>query len=291
MRRAALVAVVGLAHAAAPASGQEQPLPLNAVARVGDEPILTGHFRKWLRVAALGQDPRGGVPHPPSFTRCIGAERKRLARKRRGVSRATLRRRCRRRYEALKREVMQFLVQSAWVRQEAAARGIAVARREVRRQLRSQRRQAFDTDREYRRFLRRSGMTEADLLYRVKVDLLQTRITRQVANSAPPVTSREVSDYYATHRRRFRRMPRRRARRIIRRVLRSQRERRAIDTFVLEFRARYRAVTVCREGYEIAECSHVVPAACSRMEPQRAQPHRVAGRACLSVAASNGGAA
>ena len=254
----ALVPLVASAAlvAAASANAQEEPLPPDVVARVGEEPIGKREFRDWLRKTARGQDRRGGVPKPPRFERCIAAERRRLATSRRRPSRRVLRLRCRRRYKQLRDEVMQFLVQGAWTRQEAKARAIVVPSREVRRQFKRQKRQAFEKERAYRRFLRRSGMTQADILYRVKLDLLQTRITRQVTAAAPPVPPAEVTDYYESNRRRFRKMSRRKARRVIRRLLRSQRQQQALDRFVKDFRERYTAVTVCAEGYVIAECSN-----------------------------------
>jgi foldase protein PrsA len=253
----AACSLVGLAPAWAEA--QEEPLPNGVVARVGEESITEREFRKWLRTAALGQDRRNGVPDPPRFKRCVAVEQRRQAKERRRLSRGALRRRCRRRYRQLRSEVMQFLVQAVWVRQEATARGIAVTPRQVRRSFERQKRQAFKTERAYRRFLHQSGMSEADILFRVRLDLLQTRLTELVAASAQPVTGDEVDAYYAKHRRRYRGIPRRKARREIRRLLRAEHQQRELDRFIQDYRARYKAITVCADGYVVAECSNAPP--------------------------------
>jgi SurA-like protein len=220
----ATAATVLCLTASAPAAAQVVPLPDDVVARVGEEPIAKREFRHWLRVSLSGQD---GGPAP----------------------------------KALRDEVMRFLLQAEWVRQETAARGIVVKPRQVRRSFERQKRAAFPNERDYRQFLRESGQTEADILERVELDLLQRRLSRAASASAPPVTKEDVDRYFASHRRRYRDVPRRRARRGIRRLLTARREQRAIDRFIRDFRARYRAITVCADGYVVAECGNAQPAA------------------------------
>jgi hypothetical protein len=106
---------------------------------------------------------------------------------------------------------MRYLVQAAWVRQEAAARGIAVTPRQVRRSFERQKRATFPTERDYRKFLRQSGITESDVLDRVELDLLQRRLMRRA------------------------------------------------NFFLADFRARYRAITVCAESYAVAGCGTTAP--------------------------------
>jgi SurA N-terminal domain len=216
--RIAMAAVVLAGMVVATATAQEPPLPDGAVARVGDEHISKRVFRHWLRIAVAG-DP----------------EAKR---------------------EPLRDSTMLYLLHRAWTRQEAAARGIVVKRAAVRRAFERQRREAFPDDRDYRRFLRTSGMTEADLLERLEFDMLQRRLTRAAAKDVPAVTQEEVERYYAEHRRRYSELSPAAARRAIRVQLNATRRQRAITRFIESFRARYRAMTTCAKGYVIEACAN-----------------------------------
>jgi hypothetical protein len=247
-------AVVASATAAPPASAQEAPLPADAVARVGAETLPRSEYEAWFRPAA-----RDAKVDPPRFERCIAALAKRTASRPPRPSRRQLHERCRRRAEKLREEVMQFLLQAVWLRQEAAARQIVVTLPQVLRSFERQKREAFDSEREYRRFLRESAITEAQLHYRVALSLMQERIAAQVTEAVPRVTDAEVNRYYANHRRKYRNHSRGKALRRIRAVLTARRQMRALDRFITDFRARYRAITVCAEGYVVAECSARAP--------------------------------
>jgi hypothetical protein len=112
------------------------------------------------------------------------------------------------------------LISSRWIKAEAAERGIEVNRGDVTRALRRQRRQAFGTRRRFRRFLRETGQTVRDVRFRVNIDLLSTRIRRQVTEGA--ATPEE--------------------------------EQARLDEFVAEFRRKWRARTVCREPWVTPDC-------------------------------------
>jgi foldase protein PrsA len=127
---------------------------------------------------------------------------------------------------------------------------------QVRRAFERQSRQVFPTERAFRRFLRASGLTEADLLERVELDMLQQRLTDAALEGVPEVTKQDVDRYYARHRRRYRGIAPARARREIRVLLTARRRQDAIARFTAEFRSRYRAITVCADGYVISECSN-----------------------------------
>ena len=216
--RIALAAAVLATMAATSAAAQEPQVPAGAVALVGDERIGKPEFRHWLRVAVRGDDQA--------------------------------------RRAALRDSTMLFLLHSAWTRQEAAVRGIAVKRSGVRRAFERQRREAFPDERAFRAFLRESGMTEADLLERLEFDILQRRLFRAAAANVPAVTNEEVDRYYARHRRRYAGLTRTAARRAIRVHLNATREQRAVTRFIERFRARYREMTTCAKGYVIDACSN-----------------------------------
>jgi hypothetical protein len=242
--------------AAGPAAAQTTPLPDGVAAQVGQEPITEREFRHWLRIGIRGEGPESAPLDPPSFRRCVAAELRRVPEGEPMPSRRALRRRCRDRYDALRDSTLRFLLNGVWVRQEAVARDIRVTPQAVRGRFERQKREAFPTERAFRRFLRSSGLTRGDLLTRVELDMLQQRLTRAVTAGVPEVTRQEVERYYARHQRRYRDLSPAAARRSIRALLTSRRQQRALERFVAGFRSRYRARTVCANGYVVPECSN-----------------------------------
>jgi hypothetical protein len=239
---------------AVPAAAQDAPLPPDAVARVGEELIPRSEFDAWL-----GSVQRTDEVDPPRFKGCVAMLEKRTTDRKDKPSRRDLRRRCERRAARLHNDVMDFLVQGAWVRQEAARLGITVSLKQVAREFEHQKHVAFESEREYRSFLRHSGMTEEQILYRVGLTLLQERLTRHAAAVASPVTAEDVHRYYARHRRKYRGMSREKALHWVSRELTARRQQRAIERFTTRFRARYKAITVCAEGYVVSECGSASP--------------------------------
>jgi hypothetical protein len=242
--------------AVAPAAAQEPPLPDGVVARVGAEPITEREFRHWLRVGVRVESTEFAPLDPPRFRRCVAAELRALPDRGPRPSMRELRQRCRTRYDAVRASTVLFLLHSEWTRQETTARGIAVTPDQVRRAFERQKRQAFPNERVFRSFLRATGMTEADLLERVELDMLQQRLTDAAVEGVPEVTKQDVERYYARHRRQYRGIAPARARRQIRVMLTARRRQGAIARFTAEFRSRYRAITVCAEGHVISECSN-----------------------------------
>ena len=185
--RPALAAVVALLLAvavAAPASAQAPPVA--TVDGIGE--VTRAQFDHWALIAARAERLRR-VPPPgtPAFRR-------------------------------IRRQVVELLVQSLWVRGEAQERGIVVTAEEVRRAVAKQRRQAFPRPGDFGRFLRRSGYTIADIHLRVRLQLTSDRIRREVVRDAPPVTPEEVRAYYDERARHFVVPERRRVRMIVART-------------------------------------------------------------------------
>lgn len=76
---------------------------------------------------------------------------------------------------------LAFLITSQWVLEEAAARRVSVSEAEVRRRYEQVVRESFPKPGALRKYFARSGESEADLLARIKVELLTERIAAQVA--------------------------------------------------------------------------------------------------------------
>ena len=182
-------------------------VPGDAVAKVGDETITQDEFDKWVETAVKGQAQQGGTtvaPDPPDFEKCIAAKKKAPAPEGQGKqSDAQLKKQCETEFDTLKREVMQFLIQAEWVQQEADKRNIEVSDKAVQKSFEDQKKQAFPTDKAYKEFLKTSAMSEEDILYRVKLDQLQQKLTQKVTQDAKKVTDADVEEYFEKNESRF----------------------------------------------------------------------------------------
>jgi hypothetical protein len=72
--------------------------------------------------------------------------------------------------------VMSFLISDLWIVGEAQERGIRVSQKEVDREFERTRRSAFSSERSFKRFLRRTGQTVADVKFRTRIDLLTGKL-------------------------------------------------------------------------------------------------------------------
>lgn len=182
-------------------------VPSNAVASVDGTAITKADYAKWATITAKGASTTGNavVPDPPTYTNCIAALRKttRPARGQPAPTDVTLRAQCRQQNDQLIQQTMGTLIQNVWVEKEAKAQGVSASDAEVQRQLAITRRQSFPTPAAYNRFLKQSGMTQADVLERIRLQVLATKLTRKIQSSAGPVTDAQVQSYYARNRPQF----------------------------------------------------------------------------------------
>ena len=199
------LATLGLCALVFSACGND--VPTGAVAKVGDDTISQDEFDKWLKTAAMGQGAQGGTttaPDPPDFTKCVAAKQKAPAPQGQPKpSKASLEKQCKTEYDALKTEVMQFLIQAEWVQQEADEQDVKVSDKEIKQSFEDQKKQAFPTDKAYQEFLKTSGMSEEDILFRVKLDQLQQKLTAKVTQDAKKVSEEDISVYYDKNKKRF----------------------------------------------------------------------------------------
>jgi foldase protein PrsA len=101
-----------------------------------------------------------------------------------------------RQYDAVKQQVMQFLVSAKWIEGEAKERGVSASPAEVDRQFEETKDQSFPNEKAYQRFLKTSGQTEEDLKFRVRLDVLSNKIRTQVTESSQDVSQSEIQKYY-----------------------------------------------------------------------------------------------
>lgn len=121
------------------------------------------------------------------------------------------------------KQVIGFLLTGIWVIDEAKARGIHVTNRQLHRRFDTIRNGEFHNRRGFEAFLGRTGQTVADLLLRVRVNLLATRIQSRVLAGHRGEASKQ----------------------------------RALNRFSQSFKDRWKSITYCAPKYAIADCGHV----------------------------------
>lgn len=203
----ATVATVGLAACGG-------GIPSNAVVQVGSNPITKTTFEHWLSVAASssaatvpGQKaPKPVVPDPPKYTACIAHLEATAPKPAKGQSKPTaaqLKTQCEQQYQSLQQQVLGFLISSSWVIGEAEDQGVKVSDKEVKKQFEQIKNQQFPKAAEFQKFLQTSGQTISDLLLRVKLNLLSSKIQQKVAKQKGTVTQAQISKYYNEHKSQF----------------------------------------------------------------------------------------
>jgi len=191
------------------AAGCGNDVPSGAVAKVDDTVIKQEEFDHWLQAAAQGQQPPGAggavvVPDPPDFTECVDAKKQQPVPP--GSKKPTdddLKKQCEQEFDSLKQQVMQFLISAEWIQQEADARDIEVSDEEVQKQFEDQKKQSFPNDKQYQQFLKTSGQTEEDLLFRVKLDVLSTKVRDEIIEGTDDISDEDISNYYDENKERF----------------------------------------------------------------------------------------
>ena len=185
-------------------------VPGNAVLTVDGKPITKTTFNHWMGVAAVSSAAGLGgsavVPEPPNFTACIAhlqATSPKPAKGQAPPTTAQFKQQCEQEYKTLQQEVLGFLVSSEWVLGEGASLGVNVADKEVKKRFEQIRSQQFPKAAEFQRFLANSGQTVSDLLLRVKLNLMSSKIQQKVVRSKATVTHQQIEKYYKENPSRF----------------------------------------------------------------------------------------
>jgi len=184
-------------------------IPGDAVVSVDGKPITKATFNHWLGVAAASSATTPGakppIPQPPHYTACIAAA-KAAAKPAKGQTPPTetqLKSQCEQEYKSLQQEVLGFLISSNWVLGEAGSLGVKVSDKEVKKQFEKIKNQQFPKAAEFQKFLATSGQTVSDLLLRVKLNLLSSKIQQKVVKEKSKVTQAQIQKYYKENTKRF----------------------------------------------------------------------------------------
>ncbi len=198
------IALLGLSAIAISACGND--VPSGAVATVGDESISQQEFDRWFKTASAAQAQGGQVaePDPPDFEKCVATKKKLPQPQGQDKpSDSELKKQCKTEYETLRTQVMQFLIQAEWVQQEAEKQDVKVTDAQINKSLEDQKKQAFPNEKAYKEYLKSSGLTEEDVLFRVKLDQLQQKLTQKITEDSKKVTDQDIEEYYEKNKKRF----------------------------------------------------------------------------------------
>ena len=123
-------------------------------------------------------------------------------------------------------DAMEFLTSAVYIEREAQRRGIMVSEAEITEGFEEQKDESFPTDARYQEFLEASAMTEADVRFRVEIDLLSTRIREQVVRGGS-----------------------------------ARAQQRRLDAFMAQFDRRWKSRSFCAVGYGTEMCEESQPPA------------------------------
>ncbi|MGH2912267.1 MAG: peptidyl-prolyl cis-trans isomerase [Solirubrobacteraceae bacterium] len=184
-------------------------IPGNAVVSVDGTPITTATFNHWMMVAAGSSSPTTGstakpvVPDPPVYKACVAHLQATAPKPAKGQPKPTpaaLKTQCEQQYTALKQQVLGFLISANWVLGEASSQGVKVSDNEVKKQFNQIKSQQFPKEADFQKFLKSSGQTVSDLLLRVKLDMLSSKIQQKITKDAGKKASeKEIKAYYEQH--------------------------------------------------------------------------------------------
>jgi hypothetical protein len=121
---------------------------------------------------------------------------------------------------ALKDKVMGFLLTSEWVLGEAAAQGVNVSEAAVQKRLAEIQKKQFKQPVELQKYLAKNHETTADLLLRVKLELLEAAISKKVTAGKRTAAEKKA----------------------------------ALAGFQAQFEGKWRAQTSCAAGFVMEDC-------------------------------------
>jgi foldase protein PrsA len=187
----------------------------DSVANVNGTSISNAAFKHWLGVAAVSSavgsaSGKTAVPEPPNYTACIAhykeLNEKEVAaskgKKSKPLSESQLKHQCELQYKNYVQEVLGFLISSQWVISEAENLGIKVSDEEVKKQFEKIKTSQFPSAAEFQKFLATSGQSVSDLLLRVKLNLLSTKIQQKISKKGTP-TQAQIEKFYNENKARY----------------------------------------------------------------------------------------
>jgi parvulin-like peptidyl-prolyl isomerase len=99
-------------------------------------------------------------------------------------------------YEELKEAALKSLVEPVWLEGLAAEMGISVSEKEVIAEREKIKKETFKTEAEFKKFLKESHYSLADINQKVKLQKLSTELQEALKEGVPTPSKSEIEDYY-----------------------------------------------------------------------------------------------
>jgi len=180
-------------------------IPGDSVASVAGNPITTRAFNHWMFVAAKSNAAQSGTPQvivptdPPAFHGCIKQVREQIPTLSKTTDK-TLRADCSQLFTELSDQVLDFLIKAYWYQADAYRMGIHITPHQVNQAFDKAKTSQFKTDQQYQTFLTETGQTNADILFRVRVNTLYDKLLKRATNK---VSDADIEKYYNAHKSQF----------------------------------------------------------------------------------------
>jgi foldase protein PrsA len=176
-------------------------IPGDAVVSVDGTSITKTTFDHWMTVALASASATTApppLPVPPKYTACIANAKatEKPAKGQKAQTEAQLKNHCELQYKTLQQEVLGFLISSEWVVGEAKSLGVKISDAEVKKNFEKIKDQQFPKAAEFEKFLKTSGQSVSDLLLRVKLNLLSSKIQQKVVKEKSKVTHAQIEKYF-----------------------------------------------------------------------------------------------
>ncbi len=99
-------------------------------------------------------------------------------------------------YKEMMEAALGSLLDSAWLRGEAAEQGFSVTKAEVEKEFKKLKKENFKTEADYKKFLTESGFTQADVDQRVELQILSQEIQKGITENVSEPSKSDVENYY-----------------------------------------------------------------------------------------------
>ena len=99
-------------------------------------------------------------------------------------------------YEEIETAALGEILDNVWINGEADELGITVTGKQIAASLAEIKKQNFKTEALYKKFLKESHFTRADVISRVKLQLLSKEIQEKIQNESGPASAAEIQSYY-----------------------------------------------------------------------------------------------
>jgi foldase protein PrsA len=186
-------------------------IPGDAVVQVDGTPLTKTAFNHWMGVAAGAgaaslSTGKPVIPDPPDYKACIAhlqATQPKPAKGQTAPTTQQLKSQCEQQYKSLQQEVLGFLISSQWVLGEANSLGVKASDKEVKKEFEKIKKTQFPKSGDFEKFLATSGQSVSDLLLRVKLNLLSSKIQKKIIAEHNKPTHAQIQKYYNENKSRF----------------------------------------------------------------------------------------